>query len=420
MKESEEKYLLDIVDFTKEMKKTHTVLIPTMLEFHFRLLEAALNNLGYKTELLKNDDTHVVTTGLRYVHNDTCYPALCVIGQFIEALKVRNDLDKVALIITQTGGGCRATNYVPLLRKALDKANFHNIPIIVLNLGNLKESRGIDMNIKFLSKLVAAITYGDTIMYLHNKTRSYEIEKGASYAIANKWINKLGELIRNGKGTKKKDIKKYLPLIAKDFDNLPIEMKKLPKVGIVGEIYVKYSPIGNNHLEQFLVSSGAEINVPGLFAFVLYCLQNSIYDVGYYGGKHLKVHITNFLVSFLVKREKLMIDAIKLTKFNPPQPFREMKDYTHGIIKHGAKMGEGWLLTAEMIELIESGYPNIVLTQPFGCLPNHICGKGVMKRIRSLHNEANIVAIDYDSSASKVNQENRIKLMLAIAKENMN
>ena len=421
MKDEKERedYLLDICDFTPEMKKTHTILVPAMLEFHFKLLEAALNSLGYKTEILTNNDTPVVTTGLRYVHNDTCYPALCVIGQFIEALKVRNDLDKVALIITQTGGGCRATNYVPLLRKALKKAGFQNIPIIVLNLGNLRESRGIKLNLKFLSKLVAAITYGDTLMYLHNKTRTYEVTPGSAYALVNKWIDKLGNLIRQNKGTKKSYLKKYLPQIVDDFNNLPIKLKPAPKVGIVGEIYVKYSPIGNNHLEEFLVSNGAEINVPGLFGFVLYCLQNSIYDYGYYGGKHIKLRITNILINYLEKRELLIIKALKDSKFGSFTPFKEMKDYSKGIIKHGAKMGEGWLLTAEMIELIDSGFSNIVLTQPFGCLPNHICGKGVMKKIKSLHNDANIVAIDYDSSASKVNQENRIKLMLAIARENI-
>lgn len=415
----ENKFIIEAPKFDKEMKKTYTMLIPSMLDFHFEILEGALNSLGYKTKTLTNKDTSLVKEGLKYVHNDTCYPALCVIGQFINALQNEKDIHHVALIITQTGGGCRATNYVPLLRKALVKAGYGFVPIICLNLGNLFDSSGIKINIKFLKRLIAAVTYGDAIMYLYNKVRSYEINPGSSLMLADKWTKELKHKVSLGKGVSFRDLKNNLQQIVEDFNSFPVQVAKKPKVGIVGEIYVKYSPIGNNHLEEFLVQEGAEIMVPGLYGFILYCMQNAVYDYSYYGGSKLKLLLFRYLLSFLSKREHLMIDAISKSKFTPMKPFSETKEYSKGVIKHGAKMGEGWLLTAEMMELVSIGFDNIVCAQPFGCLPNHICGKGVMKRIAFLHPKANIVPIDYDSSASKVNQENRIKLMMAVAKEKL-
>ncbi len=404
--------------FVASMRKTHTILIPSMLPFHMALFEKALLASGYKVEIMKNEGADVVTEGLKYVHNDTCYPALLVIGQFIDNLNHRTDHDKLVLLITQTGGGCRASNYIHLLRKALDKAGYGFIPVVSLNASNLEKDSGLKLTYDLIKKIAAAMTYGDEIMYLYNKTRSYETEPGSAKKLALSWVEKIGRLYERKKGVSYSALKKNLIKIAKSFDALSLDLSHaLPKVGVVGEIYVKYAALGNNHLEEFLVSERAEVMVPGLYGFILYCLYNSIYDSEFYGHGKIKKLGAKFIIWYLRRREKLMINSMKHTKFTPMKYFSHTKDLSEGILSHGTKMGEGWLLTAEMMELVEIGYDNIICTQPFGCLPNHICGKGVMKKIKSLHPDANIVAIDYDPSATKVNQENRIKLMLAIARE---
>ncbi len=382
------------------------------------LFEKALLASGYKVEIMKNEGADVVTEGLKYVHNDTCYPALLVIGQFIDNLNHRTDHDKLVLLITQTGGGCRASNYIHLLRKALDKAGYGFIPVVSLNASNLEKDSGLKLTYDLIKKIAAAMTYGDEIMYLYDKTRSYETEPGSAKKLALSWVEKIGRLYERKKGVSYSALKKNLRKIAKSFDALSLDLSHaLPKVGVVGEIYVKYAALGNNHLEEFLVSERAEVMVPGLYGFILYCLYNSIYDSEFYGHGKIKKLGAKFIIWYLRRREKLMINSMKHTKFTPMKYFSHTKDLSEGILSHGTKMGEGWLLTAEMMELVEIGYDNIICTQPFGCLPNHICGKGVMKKIKSLHPDANIVAIDYDPSATKVNQENRIKLMLAIARE---
>ena len=255
-------------------------------------------------------------------------------------------------------------------------------------------------------------------MYLRNKCQTYEINKGDTKALTDKWIKKLSDDLKNGHGTSYRDIKKNLNQMAKEFDNLELDLShKKPKVGIVGEIYIKYAALGNNHLEDFLVSQDAEVMVPGLYGFMLYCFYNNIYDYEIYGKNKKMARISKLILWYIKRRETLMRKSMQNTKFTPMNYFSYTKDLSEGVLDHGTKMGEGWLLTAEMMELIEEGYENIICAQPFGCLPNHICGKGVMKKIKSIHKDANIVAIDYDPSATKVNQENRIKLMLAIAKE---
>lgn len=403
--------------FTNKIKKEYTLLIPSMMDFHMPLFEAVLLSEGYKVEVLKNEGTSVVDEGLKYVHNDTCYPALLVIGQFIDNLKKRNDLNKVALIITQTGGGCRASNYFYLLKKALKKANMDYIPVIPINFTSLKKT-GLKINLRILKKMVAALTYGDTIMYLCNKIRGYEIQKNSAKDLAYQWVLKLKDQFHKNKGFSISQIKENLKNIAFSFDHVLInkDIKKV-KVGIVGEIYIKYAALGNNHLEDFLISQNCEIMVPGLYGFILYCAYNNIYDYNYYKTSKIMYYGCKVLIRYLRKHEKMMIDAIQTTKFKPMHYFSYTKDLSEGILSHGTKMGEGWLLTAEMVELIQENYNNIVCAQPFGCLPNHICGKGVIKKIKSIYPNSNIVAIDYDPSATKVNQENRIKLMLAIALE---
>lgn len=406
--------------FTPDMVKTHTILIPSMLDIHFAIFENALNSCGYKTEILTNKNENIANVGLKYVHNDTCYPALLVIGQFIDALQHRDDTHNVVLLITQTGGGCRASNYIHLLRKALVKAGFGYVPVVSLNASSLEKDSGLRLTLPLIKRIVAAMTYGDLMMYLNNKVRSYEVNKGDSQKVVDKWITYLKDRFFHNKGTSFRQIKANAKKIAKDFDNVPVKITDKPHVGVVGEIYVKYAALGNNDLENFLINEGCEVLVPGLFGFIYYCLYNGVYDNLIYGDRKKAALINKVVIKYMNRREHVMINAIKkYTKFEPMKPFKETKEMSEGILGHGAKMGEGWLLTAEMVELCETGFSNIVCAQPFGCLPNHICGKGVMKKIKELHQNANIVAIDYDPSATRVNQENRIKLMLAIARENI-
>ena len=418
LKEEIDPMSFDYPRFKQDMVKTHTILIPNMLPIHMTLMENILIQQGYNVEIMRNEGPDVVSEGLKYVHNDTCYPALLVIGQFIDNLNHRTDLDKVVLLITQTGGGCRASNYLHLLRKALIKAGYGYIPVVSLNMSNLEKDSGFKYTPKLIFKLVAAITYGDELMYLRNKCQTYEVNKGDTKKLTASWIENITKQFERGKGTSYKDIKRNLNNMAKDFDNLELDLShKKPKVGIVGEIYIKYAALGNNHLEDFLVSQDAEVMVPGLYGFLLYCFWNNLYDYEIYGKNKRMAQISKFILWYMKRREALMRDAMKNTKFTPMNFFHHTKDLSEGVLDHGTKMGEGWLLTAEMMELNEEGYENIICAQPFGCLPNHICGKGVMKKIKSIHKDSNIVAIDYDPSATKVNQENRIKLMLAIARE---
>ncbi|MCR5787420.1 MAG: 2-hydroxyacyl-CoA dehydratase [Acholeplasmatales bacterium] len=420
-KEFEENYEINSPVFTRQMAREYTILLPTMLPIHFRFFEKALIACGYKTRLLNNHDDIIRTEGLKYVHNDTCYPALLVIGQFINALDnmSKEETHKVALLITQTGGGCRASNYIHLLRKALIKAHYEYVPVISLNAKGLDKKSGFRITYPLIKRLAAAMTYGDMLMYMRNKVISYEAHKGDSDNIVNKYVDKIGEEFLHNKGVSFRDLKKNINAIAQDFDKVEIIDTVKPRVGIVGEIYIKYSALGNNHLEDFLINEGAEISVPGLYGFLFYSCYNTIYDRKLYKISLLKTNLTRILIKYLERRENLMIKAIKKTKYTPMNSFDKTKDYSRGVLSHGTKMGEGWLLTAEMVELVETGYKNIVCAQPFGCLPNHICGKGVMKKIKSIYPDANIVAIDYDPSATKVNQENRIKLMLAMSRETL-
>ena len=402
--------------FTEEMKREYTILIPTMLPMHFKIIQSIFNHNGYKTVLLENMGDEVKQCGLRYVHNDTCYPALLVIGQFIDALNSgAYDPHKVALLITQTGGGCRASNYLSLLRKALAKAGYDYIPVLSLNFSGLEKNPGFKLTIPMLIKAVHGVLLGDLMMLLHNQVRSYEKVPGTSQALCDRWTEKLADLMAK-KRIPYKTIKKTYVEILKDFDAIERGPRNKVRVGIVGEIFVKFSPLGNNHLEDFLVSENAEVVLPGLMDFLLYCVYNGIVDHKLYGTGKLYATACRILDKYLLNKQKDLIRIIeKNSSFSPMTPFDHTRTLTKGYIGLGAKMGEGWLLTAEMLELIEQGVNNIVCTQPFGCLPNHIMGKGMMKPIKENHPGVNIVAIDYDPGATKINQENRIKLMLANA-----
>ena len=407
--------------FTPEMKKTHKILIPNMAVTQFRLLQYALQYEGYNCEVLGNCGSAVAQLGLKYVHNDTCYPALLVIGQFLDALNSgKYDLEHTALLITQTGGGCRASNYIHLLRKALVKAGYPQIPVASLNFSGLEKESGFQMTLPLIRRALACVLYGDLLCALRNQTAPYENEPGAADRLVDLWVERLGRVLLAGKGFTAREMKHTFPLMAKEFAALPVTRVPKVKVGVVGEIYVKYSPLGNNDLQRFLESQGCEVNFPGLLGFLQYCIFNQGEDWVLYGGKHLMKLGSDRLLHWLDGIERAMLKAQTDVGFYAPGPFTELVEKPKGVISLGAKMGEGWLLTAEMIELVQGGYSNIVCAQPFGCLPNHIVGKGMVNKIRALYPSANITPIDYDPSATRVNQENRIKLMLAVARERLN
>lgn len=392
-----------------------------MLPLHFTLLRDVFEQEGYRAEVLQNTGHSVVEEGLKYVHNDTCYPALLVIGQILDALKSgRYDLDHVAVAITQTGGGCRASNYIHLLRKAMIKAGFGKIPVVSLNLSGLERS-GLVLTPSIIRKAVSAVIYGDMLMLLRNQTIAYEQNPGDTKRLTERWLSALSRQLRQHRGLGTREIRENLTAIAADFAAIPADRSvRRVKVGIVGEIYVKFSDLANNNLESFLLDQGCEVSVPGLLGFLLYCFSNVTEEGSFYGGGKLKAMVAKKALRYFCSREDLLREALApYPFFTPPAPFEHLRSLTEGVISRGAKMGEGWLLPAEMMELIESGYRNIICAQPFGCLPNHIVGKGVLSRIKAIHPEANLVSIDYDPSATRVNQENRIKLMLAVARENL-
>ncbi len=408
------------VPFTEEMKKDYTILVPNMLPTHFKLMINIFKTHGYNMKLLETTGPHIAETGLKYVHNDTCYPAIVVVGQFMDALfSGKYDTDKTALIMFQTGGGCRASNYISIIRKALKKANLEHIPVISINFSGLEKHSGFQLNASMIHSLMYAVFYADLIMSLVNQVSPYEIERGAANKLAEKWTDILGKELGKSQRVKYRQVKKNYKKIIDDFSAIPITNDKKIKVGVVGEIFVKYSPLANNQLEEFLVNEGAEVIMPGLIDFCLYVTYNSIIDYKLYGKNKLSSFIWYVAYRFLCKKKNYIIKLLQESnRFEPWTPFEKITTISKDIISVAVKMGEGWLLTAEMMELAENGCSNIVCTQPFGCLPNHICGKGMMKSIKELKPDINIVAIDYDAGASRVNQENRLKLMLANAKKN--
>lgn len=407
--------------FTEEMRQTHTILFPDMVDNHFHLLENVLRQSGYRAALLTNEGPEVSRTGQKYVHNDTCYPALLTIGQMISALESGGyDPDHTALILPQTGGGCRASNYVSLLCKALRDAGMGQVPVISLNLQGLDDAPGFRITLPFLRKMLACMAYGDLLMILANQVRPYEVEPGQTDALVNAWIKYLSKQFSQGSGYDLRSMKQNDARIARTFHEIPVHRVPKVKTGIVGEIYVKYSALANNHLEEFLRKQDCEVMMPGIMQFLLYAADMPLEDVRLYGGKKSTQVLNGVMLTYLTKYESLVMDAIgQYPEFTVPARYRRLKELAAPLIGTGCKMGEGWLLTAEMAELALSGYSNIVCAQPFGCLPNHIAGKAMISKVRRLYPEANIVAIDYDPGAARVNQENRIKLMLSIARENL-
>ncbi len=406
------------VAFTEEMKKDYTILVPNMLPIQFGLALKIMKIYGYHMELLTTDGPAIVETGLKNVHNDTCYPALLTIGQLIHAVESgKYDTHKIALIMSQTGGGCRASNYIHLLRKALKKNGYDHIPVISLNFSGLEANPGFKLTPQMLVQIAYGLLIGDLIMMLHNQCRPYEKVPGASQKAVDICTRAVSERFTGNRLIHYKEVRHLYRFVLDAFAKVPCDLSvQKKKVGIVGEIYVKFSPLGNNHLEDFLVSEGCEPVLPGLLDFCMYCIYNGIIDHELY-GRSAKTAMRNKLIyKFVLNKQKDMISIIqKHGRFRAPQCFEDVRKLSREIIGQGVKMGEGWLLPAEMVELITEGVNNIVCTQPFGCLPNHIAGKGMVRKIRERYPQANIVSVDYDPGASKINQENRIKLMLSTA-----
>ena len=405
------------VPFTEEMKREYTILVPNMLPMHFKLIISVLETYGLHMELLQNEGPQIAETGLKYTHNDACYPAILVIGQFMDALlSGRYDPHKVALIMFQTGGGCRASNYISLIRKALKRAGMEYVPVISFSLAGIEKHPGFRLSLRTYHRLLYAVLYGDLLMNLVNQTRPYEKTAGQAEAQADRWTQRLGRELGTSRRIRTRRIRENYHAMVEDFKAIPMERQIRPKVGVVGEIFVKYSPLANNHLERFLIQEGAEPVVPGLMDFCLYAVYNSVAEHEIYHRGALKHAVVLPAYRLLLRKRGEIDRALRQSGvFDGVTPFDQVVEEVKKVISPGVKMGEGWLLPAEMLELAHSGCRNIVCTQPFGCLPNHICGKGMMKPIKELCPDVNIVAIDYDAGASRVNQENRLKLMLANA-----
>ena len=407
------------VYFTKEMKKEgYTILVPQMTPIHFELVEAAMRASGYNVVMMQESRSSV-DVGLRYVNNDACYPSMIVVGQIMQALlSGEYDLNKTAVIMTQTGGGCRASNYIGFIRRALNKAGMGQIPVISLNFSGLESNPGFKYTLPALTRAVQAVFYGDIFMRVLYRTRPYEAVPGSADALHEKWKKICIESLKKHPGII--EFKKNVKGIIRDFDNLMLLDVKKPRVGIVGEILVKFLPSANNYLVELLEREGAEAVVPDLIDFFLYSFYNANFKHENLGTKSSTARLCNFairLIEILRKTAKKEFAASK--HFDPPTEIAHIAEMAKDYVSLGNQTGEGWFLTGEMLELINGGVNNIVCTQPFGCLPNHIVGKGVIKSLRAAYPLSNIVAVDYDPGASEVNQLNRIKLMLATANKNL-
>ena len=407
------------VEFTKEMRKNYTLLVPQMSPIHFEFLEPALQSCGYNVEVLNQGGMEDVNTGLKYVNNDACYPSLIVIGQLMNALlSGKYDPHKIALVISQTGGGCRATNYISFIRRALEKAGYGYVPVVGLSAQGIEKNSGFSFTPGLLNKAVQAIVYGDVFMRTVYHTRPYEVKPGSVNKLHRQWAAKCKRDIAKGNFY---TFQKNIRGIIRDFDRIPLKDIKKPRVGIVGEILVKFLPDANNHLVELLEREGAEAVVPDLLDFFMYSFYNSNFKYRYLGKSKKSAIVSNSAIWVVERyRQTLRKELAKSNRFEPPAYIKDLAEYAKPFVSIGNQTGEGWFLTGEMVELIHSGAPNIVCTQPFACLPNHVVGKGVIKEIRQAFPDANIVAIDYDPGASEVNQLNRIKLMLSTSFRNLN
>ena len=414
------------------MRKDYTILIPQMAPIHFELLEAAVQESGYKVELLRECTQHTVETGLKYVNNDACYPSILVTGQMIEALESgKYDLNKTALIMSQTGGGCRATNYIGFIRKALKDAGFSNVPVISFNVVGMEKMPGFKLTPKMIERMIKCVLYADLLQKMLTKNRAYEINKGETQKLFDEWMIKCKKLVRK---STIKEFKQSIYDIVNDFEKIELDTThKKPKVGIVGEVLIKYHPFGNNFAADMLEKEGAEVILPDFMGFVKFMAThkitfNSLLNTNKTSAKISKIFdvikkskISKIAIKLIDILEKDIKKALASSKKGYLQPcdIWHLEDKVKDVLSIGNQTGEGWFLTAEMIEYMEHDIPNIICVQPFACLPNHVVGKGVIKTIREKYPEANISPVDYDPGASETNQANRIKLLMTVAKDNL-
>ena len=402
--------------FTKEMRENYTIIAPQISPIHLNVLEPTLHKFGYDIKVLPESPT-AVDTGLKFVNNDACYPTILTVGQVIDALlSGKYNPDKTAVMITQTGGGCRATNYIALLRKALKQANMPQVPVVSLNFAGLEKNPGFKVTIPLMKNMVYAILYGDLFMRCLYKVRPYEKQEGAAQAVYEKWNKIVCEQMRKGNT---RAFKKNVAQIVRDFDAVETLNLEKPKVGIVGEILVKFHPVANNHAVELIEREGGEAVVPDLLDFFMYSFYNSTIKYNLLDGTRMQKFMGDFEIRFIEHLKKPMLKALEGTKFGAPTHIAEMAKEASKVVELGNIAGEGWFLTAEMLELMHNGVNNIICMQPFACLPNHVTGKGVMKALKAYNPTANIVAVDYDPGASEVNQINRIKLMMSVAFANL-
>jgi predicted nucleotide-binding protein (sugar kinase/HSP70/actin superfamily) len=403
------------------MKKDYTVLSPSMAPIHFKILKPILQREGYKIEIMENEGPEVLELALKYLHNDMCYPSMLTTGQMLATIMSgKYDPDKVAMIITQSGGGCRDSNYIHLMRKAFEKAGYPNVPFISANIWGLEFNSGANLSpISYLMAL-AGLIYGDMIMIVSNQVRPYEVNKGETDAMIDKWTTKIGKGFSKGRGWTVSAMKKNLKAISEDFASIKIEKTPKVKVAVIGELFLKYSAPGNNHLEEFLAEQDCEVYVPSILGFGIYKTNGALEDLRLYGGNPIKRLILEIAMNYMFKMEDILISAIEANPaFVAPERVNDLKKRAEGVIGIGNSMGEGWYLAAEMLEFADHGYENIVIVQPFGCLPCHVAAKGMINKVRRIDPRLNVVDIEYDPGATKVNQENRIKLMLVVAKEKL-
>ena len=406
-------YDYDRVVFTEEMSKTYKILVPQMSPLHFQLLDPVLNSEGYDFEMLPAPTREDVEIGLKYINNDACYPAIIVVGQLMSALlSGKYDVDKTAVIISQTGGGCRATNYIGYLRKALIDAGMKQVPILSLNASDMERQPGFKLTKSFLHRMIQAVVYGDALMQCVLATRPYEINPGSADALCDYWIKKLRERITKANIFQ---YSKYIKNIIDDFDNLPVDKSKpRPRVGVVGEIYVKFHPSANNNINELIEKEGGEVVTSGLLDFFLYCAMDSTYRAKHLDGTWLSGFFGSLAREALELYRLPYAKAVAASKnFDPLQRMTKVAKEAAHFIDLGNQCGEGWFLTGDMIDLIEKGAKQVVCLQPFGCLPNHVSGKGMVKTLSEAYPDVRIAAIDYDPGSSAVNQANRLKLLLA-------
>jgi len=419
--EAKGEYDIKKIKYTKQMKEEgYTILCPQMIPIHFEILEAGMRSCGYNLKVLKECTEHTVETGLKYVNNDACYPSILTTGQMIEALESGEyDLNRTALIMSQTGGGCRATNYIGFIRKALRDAGYPNIPIISFNVVGMEKSDGFKIDIKLAETLLKAVIMGDLLQKITFRNRAYEIHKGDTKKKYDIWMEKCKDVIAHGTY---KDFKKTIQDMVEDFETIEVDLKQVkPRVGIVGEVLIKYHPYGNNHIVEKLEEEGAEVINPDFMGFIKFICTHKITNSMLLNRDKKLSAVFKIAIKLIEILERPVNKALAASKkgYMKTPDIWELETKVKDILSIGNQTGEGWFLTAEMCEYIEHGIPNIVCVQPFACLPNHVVGKGVIKTIRSKYPEANISPIDYDPGASETNQFNRIKLMMAQAKDNL-